>query len=75
MQITELILNILTTLKEDLVPGRRARVIMVLHSSSPIDLEPNVPIINTLADQPSACFTQRLAPPLLLQRQFPVLTS
>lgn len=71
MRITELILNISTSLKEDLVPGHRARVIMILHSSAPIDLEhnvasqqTNVAIINTVSGQPSACFT-RLTPPLL----------
>lgn len=74
VEITELILNISTSLKRDLVPGQGARVIMILHSSAPIDLEHNVAsqqtnaaIINTLSGQPSACFTQRLSPPLLSQ--------
>lgn len=72
MRITELILNISTILKGDLFPGHRAQVIIILYSSSPIDLEHNVAsqqtnaaIINTMSGQPSACFTQRLTPPLL----------
>lgn len=40
--ITELILNISTSLKGDLVPGHGARVIRILYSSAPIDLEHNV---------------------------------
>lgn len=48
---------------------RPPRVITILHSSAPIDLEhnvasqqTNVAIINTVSGQPSACFTQHLTP-------------
>lgn len=61
VQITKLISNISTSLKGDLVPGHGARVIMILHSSAPIDLEhnvasqqTNVAIINTLSG-PTIC--------------------
>lgn len=55
-------------LKGESGSGTRApRVIRILHSSAPIDLEhnvasrqTNVAIINTVSGQPSACFTQHL---------------